>query len=94
MTACRQPQTLQLTTFPGKLRDGHPRDNWWIEGCHEYWTHITNHKFSYYKGCTLDMSLKLHQAIPTIAAECHIGLKRDKDNELHTKTKIELGWIS
>ena len=46
IAACKRHDSLELVTYPGKMRKGHPRDNWWVEGLKEYWEHITNNKFT------------------------------------------------
>ena len=94
ITACRNYPSLDLLEFPGKKRDGHPRDNWWTEGTEEYWEHITNVKYTYYKGQELNRKSTIHRVILETAARCRIGLKRDIDNSLTTKTRIDLGWIN
>ena len=96
--ACKNPLSLELQDFEGKYRGGRKRDNWWIEGVKQYWKHITNTKYTYYKDTALcwDTSKpegKVHQVILETAAECRIGLKQECENILTTKTKISLGWI-
>ena len=36
ITAFKEVDNLLLKDFPGKHRDGRMRNNWWIEGIHEY----------------------------------------------------------
>ena len=93
ITACRNHHNLDLLDFPGKYRSGRKRDNWWLEGTKEYWTHITNKKYIYYQYETLDRNSTVHRAIMETAAECRIGLKKDIHNTLTNKTKITLGFF-
>ena len=93
---------MDFLDFPGKYRGGRKRDNWWIEGIQEYWNHITNTEnatYKLYQGTELNVNSKteegkIHLAILETAAECRIGLIRETDNVLTTKTKISLGWIN
>ena len=71
------------------------KHNWWIYGVTDYWRVITDNKFTFYKGKTLDLDNHIHTNILELAAQCKIGLRNENKimNELTNKTKILLEWI-
>ena len=69
-------------------------DNWWLKGAEEYWKHITNNVFTFYKNRPLDHTTLEHIAVLELAAHSKTGLKgNNSQNRITNKAKMMLGWI-